>query len=161
VGLLCLAECDTSGLHDVPAPAKFFLGPAEGPKGYLQLDLRKQYRTCLTREEIDAICAAIQPLCRYSKAEIHQLVQQRQLAYDRGQYKYPTVYYMVRLEDIDANGKTYIDDYICRERGPFKTYMDGADNAFKAMPNARILGISEKTSDLPRLLAYYNQKIQR
>ncbi|MBR5534203.1 MAG: NERD domain-containing protein [Ruminiclostridium sp.] len=161
VGLLCLAECDTSGLHDVPAPAQFFLGPAEGNKGYLQLDLRSQYKIRLSREEIDLICAAIQPLCRYSKEEIHQFVQQRQLAYDRGDYKYPTVYYMVRLEGIDADGRTYIDDYICRERGPFKTYLDMADNAFKAMPNVRILGVSEKTNDLPRLLAYYNQKIQR
>lgn len=157
VGLLCLAECDTSGLSDVPAPSQFFLGPAEGSKGYQNLDVRKMYTVRFSRKEVDQICAALEAISTHTHEEVHRLVQQRQLAYDRNEYRYQTAYSLVRLESVTADGDIEVNDLICKEHGGYRTYLDTSDNLFKAIPNSRIIGQSKKTQDLNELLTYYAQ----
>ena len=164
VSLLTNTDCDTSRLYDGIAPAQFFLGAAEGNGGYISLDIQQMYKIRFSKKEVDEICAVIQQISGYSHAEIQRLVQQREQAFNQGEYRYTKLYSVARLESVTADGGTEVNDLICLEecdretQSPvFKSYMDPKDQMFKAIPNSRIMGQSKRTKDFGELLAYYNR----
>lgn len=178
VALMTNMECDGSGLDDSFAPTQFFLGPAEGPKGYINRDLKKIYKRSFSRKEVDEICAALEKISGFSYAYIQEQISLREKKKEAGVYKYKYFYSIVRLESVTCDGDTEINDLICREeydwRGHdwrdndptdkicmFRYYMDPNDQMFKAFPNSRMMAQSAKTTNLSEIQAYYNRIMDR
>ena len=174
VALLTNMECDTSGLDDTFAPTQFFLGPAEGAKGYINRDIKNIYKRSFSKKEVDEICAALEKISGYSHAYIQDQIKLRKKKMDAKEYHYKYYYSIVRLESVTCDGGTEINDLICREdydwRGydwrdndltnkicMFRYYMDPNDQMFKAFPNSRMKAQSAKTTNLSEIQAYYNR----
>ena len=172
VALLTNMECDTSGLDGTFAPTQFFLGPAEGPKGYIKRDLKNFYKRSFSKKEVDEICAALEKISGYSYAYVQEQINLRKKKMDADVYRYKYFYSVVRLESVTCDGGTEINDLICREdydwRGydwrdndltnkicMFRYYMDPQDQMFKALPNSRMKAQSAKTTNLSEIQAYY------
>ncbi len=176
VALLTNMECDVSGLDYTFAPTQYFLGTAEGSKGYINRDIKEMYKRHFSKKEVDEICAALEKISGYSHAYIQDQIKLRQKKKDTKEYQYKYFYSVVRLESVTCDGGTEINDLICREdydwRGcdwrdndltnkicVFRYYMDPQDQMFKAIPNSRIMGQSKKTENFDELFAYYNRII--
>lgn len=174
VALFTNMECDTSGLNDTFAPTQFFLGPAEGAKGYINLDIKEMYKRHFSPKEVGEICAALEEISGYSQEYIQEQIRMRSRIKEMNLYRYKSFYSVVRLESVTCDGGTEINDLICREdydwRGcdwrdndltnkicVFRYYMDPEDQMFKAIPNSRIMGQSKKTANFDELFAYYNR----
>ena len=178
VALLTNMECDTTGLDGTFAPTQFFLGPAEGPKGYINRDLKGFYKRSFSKKEVDEICTALEKISGYSYAYIQEQINLRQEDKEEGEYRYKYFYSIVRLESVTCDGDTEINDLICREdydwkgydwrdNDPtnkvcmFRYYMDPHDQMFKAFPNSRMKAQSAKTTNLSEIQAYYNRIMDR
>lgn len=162
--LMGTSDCDTSHLDGTVTPVQFFLGATEGSNGYRNLDLKKLYKTRLSKKEVDQICAVLETISGYSHGQIQAKIQRRQAEIDKNMYWYRNLYSIVRLESVTADGDTEINDLICKEESRpnsdevmFRTYMDPKDGMFKAFPNSRIIGQSKKTHNLDQITAYYKQ----
>lgn len=178
VALLTNKECDTTGLDGSFAPAQFFLGPAEGPKGYINRDLKNFFKRSFSKNEVDEICVALEKISGYSYAYVQEQINLREKKKEAGMYKYKYFYSIVRLESVTCDGGTEINDLICREEYDwegydwrdndptnkvcmFRYYMDPNDLMFKAFPNSRMKAQSAKTTNLNEIQAYYNRIMDR
>lgn len=174
VSLLTNMECDLSQLDDSAAPAQFFLGPAEGNNGYIDLDIKSMYGRSFSKQEVDEICAELEKISGYTHAYIQNLVQQRKRDKDLGVYKYKYFYSLVCLESATSDGDTELNELICQEvydwkhhdwadNNPagktcvFRYYMDPKDRMFKAIPDSRIQKQSARTRNLKEIQAYYSE----
>ena len=177
VALLTNMECDTSGLDDTFAPTQFFLGPAEGAKGYINLDIKEMYKRHFSKREVDEICAALEKISCYPHEYIQEQIRLRNQKREMQLYRYKYYYSVVRLESVTCDGGTEINDLICREDYDwkdhdwrnndltnktcmFRYYMDVGDRLFKAFPNSRIKAQSAKTTNLDEIQAYYNRVLR-
>lgn len=174
VALLTNMECDTSMLDGTVTPASFFLGPAEGNQGYINLNLREMYKRTFSKNEVNEICEELEKISGYTHAYVQNLVQKRKQDRERGVYRYKYFYSVVRLESATSDGQTSLADFICREDYSwrnydwndndltnktcmFRYYMDPSDQMWKAVPNSRMLAQSAKTTDFNEIQNYYNR----
>lgn len=120
-------------------PREAFFGMAEGKEGYQQRNLRELFKTRFTKEETEEIIAAVEKIARHSQQELEQLKMERAEKNRQGQFRHPVSYYPVRLESPTLDGDTEINEFICREGGGYRTYLDPEDRLFKAVPAGRIV----------------------
>lgn len=134
-------------------PREAFFGMAEGREGYQQRNLREFFKPRFTKEETAEIIAAIEKISQHSQQELERLKQERAEKNRRGQFRHPIAYYSVRLESPTLDGGMEENEFICREGGGYRTYLDPEDQLFKAIPAGRILEQGQPCSTLEEALA--------
>ncbi len=145
-------------LNRAIGPKEAFFGMAEGREGYQNRNLREIFKTRFTKEETAAIAAAIEKIAQHSQQELERLMQERAAKNRQGQFRHPTTYYPVRLESPTLDGEIEENDFICRESGGYRTYLDPEDQLFKAVPAGQIVEQGQPCATLEEALAQKGQK---
>lgn len=115
----------------------------------------------LSVREVKLICRLLDEISHYTPAERQQMIQQRAVAQERKEYSHPYSYYIAKIEYPEKDGTLYEATVICRDNRFYKTFLDPADNWFKAIPNAVIVGKSEATADYNEIVRYYNKLVAK
>ncbi len=106
---------------------------------YRDRNLQEIYGMRLTCEQVDEICALIDTISGYNRADLQKYQLQRSTAYEQGAYRYHTSYSIVDFrygvhEETESEGST-----ICKESGDLVTFLDTRDNMYKSLPDAEII----------------------
>ena len=141
------------------APTEYFFGMAEGRQGYQHCNIVNAYKKRLTKQEIDEIAKAIEPIAHYSEQERAAKLQAREIMYNNSSCEDP-IYSFVVLNYINGDGSKDVGPFICKKEHGYRTYYDVRDTLFKAVPNSTIVSEENKTTDFRKAMAYFNANVK-
>lgn len=141
---------------------------------------RKFKNRTLTKEQVDLIYETLLPVASYSPEERRQMIQQREIERQQKEslreqqmrthtYKPDTMYYVVDMTFLDADGGWYQGNLVCKERNCgmnennepifYRTFYDPADGWYYARPNRTFnKRLTEPDPNEAKIIGIYNQK---
>lgn len=107
----------------------YFYGNEKGYKGYYD-DTIKEVGHIFEKDELNYFANILKELSSHTPAEIDHLMADRQAAIDRGEFRYPSTYYIADCTFDNFDEKS---GGICliKEQNGVKYYFDPKDNWFK------------------------------
>lgn len=107
----------------------FFYGNEKGYKGFYN-DNIKELGHIFEEDEVNYFANVLKELSSHTPAEIDNLMADRQAAIDRGEFRYPSTYYLADCT-FDNFDQEHSGICLIKEQNGVKYYFDPKDNWFK------------------------------
>lgn len=154
--ILFLDKNATIDIKAQAAPNLFYV--CSGTDFYIKnyKDYPKALYNLLPREIVDYICEAIRDISFYTREEIEDMMADRQIAIDRGEYRYKPAYHIAYCEFVIDEDNVEGGICLIQEQNGYKFYFDPKDNWFKSMTDMRIKTIYQTYYSYQEAMNAYN-----
>lgn len=139
-----------------PDPNLFYV--CSGADFYIKCykDYPKALFNLLPKEIVKYICEAIRDISFYTQDEIEYMMAARQIAIDRGEYRYKPAYHIAYCEFVIDEDNVEGGICLIQEQNGYKFYFDPKDNWFKSMTDMRIKTIYQTYYSYQEAMNAYN-----
>lgn len=139
-----------------PDPNLFYV--CSGADFYIKCykDYPKALFNLLPKEIVKYICEAIRDISFYTQEEIEDMMAARQIAIDRGEYRYKPAYHIAYCEFVIDEDNVEGGICLIQEQNGYKFYFDPKDNWFKSMTDMRIKTIYQTYYSYQEAMNAYN-----